>query len=182
MAKYLSILINGGRQITPTIVKTIINADGTEVTKDEIKKNTNQRLGLPEEQEEDFEISEENLSAMLEGMRGVTTEVGGTAYKIFKNFNIEIGGKTGSAQKENGTANAWFVGFAPYDNPEIAVVVLIENRRSWKFGMLCSKRCNSTIFWYEYRADTRKSYSNTLCRNAKLKFIGGCKNGNSKTW
>ena len=39
-----------------------------------------------------------NLNAVLEGMRGVTTESGGTAYSIFKNFNIEVGGKTGSAQ------------------------------------------------------------------------------------
>ena len=45
---------------------------------------------------------------------------------MFKDFNIEIGGKTGSAETGNGV-NAWFVGFAPYENPEIAVVVMIEN-------------------------------------------------------
>lgn len=50
----------------------------------------------------------------------------GTAYSVFKNFNIEVGGKTGSAEAgEN--VNAWFAGFAPYDNPEIAVVVFVEN-------------------------------------------------------
>jgi len=137
MAKYLSVLVNGGKQVKPTIVKTIINADGTEVSKEEIKKVVNQRLGFSGEMDENIDISEENLTAILEGMRGVTTESGGTAYKIFKNFNIEIGGKTGSAQKENGPANAWFVGFAPYDNPEIAVVVIIENRRLRKSCMLC---------------------------------------------
>ncbi len=51
---------------------------------------------------------------------------GGTAYWVFRDFDIEIGGKTGSAEAGNGV-NAWFVGFAPYENPEIAVVVLIEN-------------------------------------------------------
>ena len=45
---------------------------------------------------------------------------------MFKDFDIEIGGKTGSAEAVNGV-NAWFVGFAPYDNPEIAIVVMIEN-------------------------------------------------------
>ena len=45
--------------------------------------------------------------------------------KIFKDFNITIGGKTGSAQTPSGT-NAWFVGFAPYDEPEIAIAVIIE--------------------------------------------------------
>lgn len=149
MAKYLSILVNGGKQLKPSIVKTILNADGTEVSKQEIQKQVNERLGISDEQEKDIEISEENLKAIFEGMRGVTTESGGTAYSIFKNFNIELGGKTGSAQKANGTANAWFVGFAPYDNPEIAVVVIIENRRIRKSSVLCCKRGNCTIFWNE---------------------------------
>ena len=95
-------------------------------------------------------------------MKGVTSESGGTAYSIFRNFNIEIGGKTGSAQKTGGTANAWFVGFAPYDNPEIAVVVLIENRRFRKSRMLFSKRYICTILWNERRTNRRKSYSNTI--------------------
>ena len=126
MAKYISILANGGKQVNPTIVKTIINANKTEVTKEEIQNSTKERLNLNLEKTDDIEISEENLNAILKGMRGVTSESGGTAYSVFKNFNIKIGGKTGSAQKENAT-NAWFVGFAPYDNPEIAIAVIIEN-------------------------------------------------------
>ena len=50
---------------------------------------------------------------------------------VFGNFNIEVGGKTGSAQKtdpkKGEMTNAWFVGFAPYNNPEIAVACIIEN-------------------------------------------------------
>ena len=45
---------------------------------------------------------------------------------IFRDFTIEVGGKTGSAQAGDKT-NGWFVGFAPFDKPEIAVVVLVEN-------------------------------------------------------
>lgn len=59
-------------------------------------------------------------------MKSVTTETGGTAYSVFKDFPIEVGGKTGSAEAGD-KVNAWFAGFAPYDNPEIAVVVLVEN-------------------------------------------------------
>lgn len=162
MAKYLSILVNGGKQINPSIVKTVINADGTEIPKEQIQNTVNKRLGISNEKEEDIEISEENLQAILEGMKGVTTESGGTAYRIFRNFNIEIGGKTGSAQKENGPANAWFVGFAPYDEPEIAIVVIIENRRLRKFGLLCSKRCNCTVFWYECNTNRRRFNSNPI--------------------
>ena len=45
---------------------------------------------------------------------------------MFKDFEMELGGKTGSAETGKGV-NAWFVGFAPFDDPEIAVVTLIEN-------------------------------------------------------
>ena len=61
-------------------------------------------------------------------MRGVTSE-GGTAYSTFANFNVEVAGKTGTAQTGKST-NGWFAGFAPYDNPEIAVVVVVENASS----------------------------------------------------
>lgn len=129
MAKYISILVNGGKQVNPTVIKTIINADGSEIDLSEINASVNTRISREENKEGDIEISEENLKAIFEGMKGVTSESGGTAYNVFRNFNIEVGGKTGTAQtgKKGETANAWFAGFAPYDNPEIAVVCIIEN-------------------------------------------------------
>ena len=45
---------------------------------------------------------------------------------MFKYFDIPVGGKTGSAEAGQ-NVNAWFAGFAPFDNPEIAVVVMVEN-------------------------------------------------------
>lgn len=126
IAKYISMVANGGNKINPTIVKTILNADGTEVSKAEIREYSNKKMGITDSNEENVPISQENLNAVLEGMRSVTYETGGTAYNIFKNFNIEVGGKTGSAEAGR-DVNAWFVGFAPYNDPEIAVVVLVEN-------------------------------------------------------
>ena len=79
-------------------------------------------------EQEDLNINQDNLNAVLEGMKSVTTETGGTAYSVFKNFPIEVGGKTGSAQTGvQGKTNAWFVGFAPFDDPEIAIVVFVRN-------------------------------------------------------
>jgi penicillin-binding protein 2 len=75
----------------------------------------------------DLNISKETLNAIFEGMRSVTGERGGTAYSTFASFPIEVAGKTGTATASSGSANAWFVGFAPYHDPEIAVVVLVEN-------------------------------------------------------
>lgn len=126
MAKYISMLVNGGNPIDVSIVKNIINIDGQEVSKQEINEFVNKKLNLQDEKVENLNIKKENIKAVLEGMRGVTSESGGTAYSTFKNFEIEVGGKTGSAQTGNGT-NGWFVGFAPFDDPEIAVVVLVEN-------------------------------------------------------
>ncbi len=129
MAKYISMLANGGKNIDVTLIKTIQKADGTEVSKEEIDNFVSQKLGTTETTEQ-ISINPDNLQAVLEGMRGVTSESGGTAYSYFRNFDIEVGGKTGSAQAgRNGEeiTNAWFVGFAPYDDPEIAVVVLGEN-------------------------------------------------------
>ena len=127
MAKYISMLANGGKNIDVTLIKSIIKTDGTEVSKDEITKFTNEKLGLGNENLEDLNIKKENLQAILKGMKGVTSEYGGTAYSTFADFGIDIGGKTGSAQTETeGVSHAWFVGFAPYENPEIAVSVLVE--------------------------------------------------------
>ena len=90
MARYVSTLVNGGKQIDPTIVKTIINADKTEVSKEEIENSTNQRLNLNLEKVNDIEISDQNLDAILRGMKGVTSDGQGTAYSVFKNFGIKV--------------------------------------------------------------------------------------------
>ena len=133
MAKYISMIANGGNKIDVNIVKSIQNADGTEVPKEEIKKFVNNKLGINEdEQTEDITLNSTYVNAVKEGMKSVTTDESGTAYVRFKNFNIEVGGKTGSAEagkdaNGNDLVNAWFAGFAPYDDPEIAVVVMVEN-------------------------------------------------------
>lgn len=133
MTKYISMIANGGNNIDVSIIKTIQNADGTEVSKDEINKFVNEKLGFIEDgQNDDINLNNDYLKAVKEGMKSVTSGESGTAYVRFKDFDIEVGGKTGSAeagQDENGNdiVNAWFAAFAPYDDPEIAVVVMVEN-------------------------------------------------------
>ena len=87
--------------------------------------------------EVDFPISDSTVDAVTQGMYGVVNEPGGTAYAS-KLSGIEFAGKTGSAQviSNQGLAragkqadlkdNAWFVGFAPRQNPEIVVAVLVQ--------------------------------------------------------
>lgn len=126
IAKYIAMVTNGGHDIDITILKKIENQDGTEIDKKEIEDYINKRLGIKNEEKEDLNISSQTIQAVLEGMKSVAMESGGTAYSVFRDFKVEVGGKTGSAEAgEN--VNAWFAGFAPYDNPEIAVVVFVEN-------------------------------------------------------
>lgn len=128
MAKYISIIANGGNDIDVTIIKDIIDIDGKSISKEELNNFIKERLGIESEKKAELDFNPNNLLAIKEGMRGVTSESGGTAYSYFKNFNIEVGGKTGSAQTGiKGKTNGWFVGFAPFDDPEIAVVVMVEN-------------------------------------------------------
>ena len=127
MAKYISILANGGNKVDATIVKTIINADGTEVPKEEIKAYIKEKLGLQDQEDDGTTLNKDYLNIVLDGMQSVTQEAGGTAYVRFKDFDISVGGKTGSAEASGGKVNAWFVGFAPFEDPEIAIVVMVEN-------------------------------------------------------
>ena len=131
MTKYVSMLANGGNDIDVTIVKDVIRADGTEVSTEELNNFINQKLGLTSEESEDLQISQENLNAVLQGMKSVTSDTTGTAYVRFQDFNISVGGKTGSAEAigNNGedVVHAWFAGYGPFEDPEIAIVVMVEN-------------------------------------------------------
>ncbi len=74
--------------------------------------------------EEEIDIKPENYKAVMAGMRSVAED--GTASDTFRDFEIAVGGKTGTAEAV-GTNNALFVAFAPYDDPEIAISVVVEH-------------------------------------------------------
>lgn len=133
MTKYISMIANGGKKVDVSLIKTIQNEDGTEVSKDEINNYINNKLEISQDtNDEDITLNTDYINAVKEGMKSVTSGESGTAYVRFKNFNIKVGGKTGSAEagkdkNGNDIVNAWFAAFAPYDDPEIAVVVMVEN-------------------------------------------------------
>ncbi len=127
MCYYIATLANKGVKNKVTIIKSVIDAEGNVIDKTEVEKAIQEKYGLTEKELEKIEISEETLNAIYEGMRSVTGDSGGTAYGTFSSFPIEVAGKTGTATAGSGSDNAWFVGFAPYDDPEIAVVAIIEH-------------------------------------------------------
>lgn len=127
MCYYIATLANKGVKNKVTIIKSVIDAEGNVIDKTEIEKAIQEKYGLTEKELEKIQISDETLNAIYEGMRSVTGDSGGTAYGTFSSFPIEVAGKTGTATAGSGSDNAWFVGFAPYDDPEIAVVAIIEH-------------------------------------------------------
>ena len=59
-------------------------------------------------------------------MRQVVAYPGGTAHR-FESLGYDASGKTGTAQNPHGKDHAWFICFAPFDDPKIAIAVLVEN-------------------------------------------------------
>lgn len=112
MANYIATLANGGTRYRPYLVKKIYDQEsgGYKVNKPEVVDK--------------LTIDPENLKAVHEGMHQVTMP-GGTAASAFYNSPVEVAGKTGTAQYPGYDDCAWFVGFAPYQNPQIAVAVVI---------------------------------------------------------
>jgi penicillin-binding protein 2 len=113
MACYASMLANKGHYSQPHIVQTIYNKSA----------NTTDTVGV---EHHDLHISERTWQIVREGMRRVVMEPGGTggAARI---PGIVVAGKTGTAENPHGKSHAWFIGFAPFDNPKIAICVLVEN-------------------------------------------------------
>lgn len=75
-------------------------------------------------------LTGEQLQTIREGMRGVAVDrtIGTAEYRL-GSIQIPVAGKTGTAQvsQEGAPPLAWFIGFVPYDEPEIAIVVMVEN-------------------------------------------------------
>ena len=71
-------------------------------------------------------VSDATWSAVREGMRRVVEEPGGTG-GMARVKGIQSVGKTGTAQNPHGPDHAWYIGFAPFDHPKIAIAVLVEN-------------------------------------------------------
>lgn len=127
LANYISTIANGGKLNKVSLIKSVENeVEGTGVSLDEINKYSSEYTGVNFE-ERNLGINSEYIDAIKKGMLSVTSETGGTSYIVFKNSNIQVAGKTGTSQVPSGNNNGIFVGFAPYDNPKIAVVAVIEH-------------------------------------------------------
>lgn len=112
----LAAVANGGTLYEPHIVASASSiADGSEKI-------------FPSKVRGQLPISAATLASIRQALLRVTTDKDGTAYSAFRGTKIISAGKTGTAEVlKTGEPHSWFVGYAPADNPKIAVVVFAEH-------------------------------------------------------
>lgn len=129
LATATAILANGGTQVTPHMLKEVINS------------KTGKKVGYRPKPQSHMNFKPENLQLVRQGMIDVL-QPGGTAFRSAIGAPYKIAGKTGTAQvigmkagekyneklvKERFRDHAWFIAYAPADDPKIALALLVEN-------------------------------------------------------
>jgi penicillin-binding protein 2 len=115
MANYISALANDGIVWQPRLVVALQDRAGKL-----LKTFDKKELGHADAT--NFE-----LSFVRDGMRAVVADPDGTVYFPFLGFQVAVAGKSGTAETSTaGRVNAWFVGFAPFEAPKLAVAAVLE--------------------------------------------------------
>jgi len=135
MASFISTVANGGIRYQVNIVKEISTNDGQILLKSKPKVlNT-------------INMDKSTKEAIFEGMKGVTSEEGGTARAAFNGLPFIVAGKTGTSQFGSSKNNhGWFVGFAPYDDPQIAFAIVIEKGGHGSYASYVARDIIDTYF------------------------------------
>ncbi len=111
VANYTTVFANSGKLYQPHLVK-------------EVFTNQGERESVNPEMIRDNFIDMENINIVKKAMRQTVTS--GSA-QYLNNLNVSVSGKTGTAQwRKDKDNHAWFTGFAPYDNPQVVITVLVE--------------------------------------------------------
>jgi len=113
MAAYVSAIANGGTWYRPHAVRKLFNPDADP-----------KEIVIPIEGKK-LPIKQEALELVRQGMFLVVNGAGTATHVRIPGINVA--GKTGTAQNPHGKDHAWFIGFAPFENPKIAIAVIAEN-------------------------------------------------------
>lgn len=149
IANYVATVANGGTRYSAHLVKTVTNSDTGAIVDSgfvEVAQNVS--------------VSDSNLFAVQDGMRMCTSE--GTASAYMGDYPVAIASKTGSAQTGGDTDNAVFVCYAPYDDPQIAIAVVVEKGGK---GSLVTQIARDILDYYFENSDrTTSSGVNVLIK------------------
>lgn len=118
LVNYIATIANGGTLWKPRILNAVLDSEGNVISETH-----------PEVLADIRDLIADALPVVRRGMRGAVEEPYGTAH-LLGNLPISVAAKTGTAQIQNNQkTNAFFVGYAPYENPELAIIILVENSR-----------------------------------------------------
>lgn len=134
LATYAATIANDGVRLRTHFVDQI-----TDYTKKEVILDNS----LQPEVVETVGVSTENMQTVKSGMRKVVTS--GTAKDVFGKYRVNVAAKTGTAENI-GTDNVTFIAFAPYENPEVAVAVVIEHGGKGTYSMNTAKAMLDAYF------------------------------------
>jgi len=115
LAQYAATIANGGTRYKPYVVQKIVSSDGTVVQ--DTEPTVQNKLSFTADQ----------LKVAQQGMYDVTHKPYGTFSSVFAGYPIPVAGKSGTAETGRGTENSVFVGYAPYNDPKIAIAVIIPD-------------------------------------------------------
>lgn len=115
LATYVATIANDGTRLRTHLVDKITTYD-REKTVEKTEK----------EEESTLKVDKKNLKAVQEGMWSVCNQEDGTAYSVFGDYGVEVAAKTGTAEN-SGTDHTVFICYAPYDDPQVAIAVVIEH-------------------------------------------------------
>ena len=112
LANYVATLVSGGEHYEAHLLKNVKSYDNSRVIDVYSKGPLN-----------DLNISDSTMAAVTKGMHDLTYD---SLRSAFSRCVVEAGAKTGSAQVGTDIANGTFVAYAPYDDPEIAIAIVVE--------------------------------------------------------
>jgi len=116
LAEYCAAIANGGTRHSASILKSVRSYDYSE----NIYENESEVLST-------VESADYNYAAVQQGMYLVVHDPAGSAYADLYGYQVDVAAKTGTAQLgEEKTNNAIFICYAPYDDPEIAIAIVVE--------------------------------------------------------
>ncbi|MBQ0110510.1 MAG: hypothetical protein KBS41_01085 [Oscillospiraceae bacterium] len=136
LATYAATIADGGTRYKTTLIDRVLSYDQTTTVKSAVKEKV-----------ASLDLRDGVLEIVKKGMLSVTED--GTGSAIFKNYAIKVGGKTGTAQVTGKKDHTVFIAFAPFDNPEIAVAVVIEHGESSRFSGNIIKSVLDAYFYSE---------------------------------
>ena len=148
LANYCATIANGGTRLKPYMIKSVLSADMSEIifeTEPQVVNTLN--------------VSKKNLEIVKQGMREVVLYSGCNYY--FQDCIVDAAGKTGTSQVKKQTDsgetvvcnNGFFISFAPYDDPEIAIAIVAEN------GQTGSKTSQAAVPVYNYYFSQKTSFN-----------------------